>query len=187
MAKNDPLMTRTFRIKKMPSLQLIMIRHAIAEDREEFARTGEPDDKRPLTKGGIRRMERIVVGLKQIVPKIDVVATSPLTRATQTADIIGNAFRVSGAEVIPALLPGAKPEDFASWARNYTRKGVVAAIGHEPYLGSLVTWLIGGKGESRVELKKGGACLIEFDDAVGPGLATMCWLATPRMLRRLGS
>lgn len=182
----EPLMTQTFRIKKMPAMQLLIIRHGVAEDREEFARTGKPDDVRPLTKKGIRGMKRIATGLKEIVPRIDHLATSPLTRATETADIVGEVFGISGTEVIPALLPGAKPEELAAWAQGYARKGIVAVIGHEPYLGSLITWFMGGKGDSRVEMKKGGVCLIEFDEAVGPGTGTLCWLATPRMLRGLG-
>ena len=182
----QPLMTQTFRIKKMPAMQLLIIRHAIAEDREQFASTGKPDDVRPLTKKGIRAMKKIAQGLKEIVPKIDHLATSPLTRATETADIVAEVFGVGGAEVIPALLPGAKPEEFAAWAQGYAHKGVVAAIGHEPYLGSLITWFVGGKGDSRFEVKKGAVCLIEFDGAVAAGAGTLCWLATPKMLRALG-
>jgi phosphohistidine phosphatase len=179
-------MTRTFRIKKMPAMQLLIIRHAIAEDREAFAATGKPDDQRPLTKNGIRRMKQVAKGLKEIVPVINHLATSPLTRATETGDILAEEFGISGTEVIPALLPGAKPEELATWAQGYARKGMVAVIGHEPYLGSLVTWFVGGKGDSRVEFKKGGVCLIEFDETVGFGTGTLCWLATPKMLRGLG-
>jgi phosphohistidine phosphatase len=182
----EPLVTRTFRIKKMPAMQLLIIRHAIAEDREEFAVTGKPDDQRPLTKNGIRRMKQVAKGLKEIVPVINHLATSPLTRATETGDIIAAEYGISGTEVIPALLPGAKPDELAAWAQGYARKGMVAVIGHEPYLGSLVTWFVGGKGDSRIEFKKGAVCLIEFDENVGYGTGTLCWLATPKMLRALG-
>jgi phosphohistidine phosphatase len=183
----EPLLTRTFRIKKMPAMQLLIIRHAIAEDREVFAQTGKPDDHRPLTKKGIRQMKRVAEGLKAIVPEINHIASSPLTRATETADILAKEFGISGTEVIPALLPGAKPEELAAWAQTYARKGMVAVVGHEPYLGALTTWFLGGKGDSRVEFKKGAVCLIEFDEAVGPGMGTLCWLATPKMLRSMGS
>ena len=52
-------------------------------------------------------------------------------------------------------------------------QGVVAIVGHEPQLGRLVTYLIGGVERSGVELKKGGACLIEFEGhpKVGGGMS----------------
>jgi len=67
-------------------MQLLLIRHAIAEDRFEFARTGQSDYYRPLTERGRARMARGATGLRTLVPDIDVLATSPLTRAVQTAE-----------------------------------------------------------------------------------------------------
>lgn len=168
-------------------MQLLVIRHAIAEDRDEFADSGQPDDQRPLTSVGIRRMKKAARGLKEIVGEIDHLATSPLTRAAQTAEIVADVFGTGGAEVIPALVPDARHEDFVAWCDAHHDNNVVAIVGHEPHLSSLTTWLVADRGDSRVELKKGGACLIAFERTPSAGAGTLLWLATPRMLRKLGS
>lgn len=168
-------------------MQLLVIRHAIAEDRDEFAESGQPDDQRPLTKDGIRKMKKAAQGLKEIVGQINHLATSPLTRAAQTAEIVGDVLETGGADVIPALVPDARPEDFVAWCEAHHDKNVIAIVGHEPHLSSLIMWLVAGRGDSRVELKKGGACLIDFESTPAAGAGTLRWLATPRMLRKLGS
>ena len=166
-------------------MDLLVIRHAIAEDRDKFAESGRPDDERPLTGTGRRRMERAARGLGEITDRIDLVATSPLVRAVQTADIIRDVLDAGAAEVAEVLRPQASPEDFERWAAPYADKKLVAIVGHEPHLGSLVTWLIRGRGDSRIELRKGGACLVSFDRAAETGKGTLVWLLTPRVLRKL--
>ena len=92
-------------------MQVLVVRHAIAEQREEFAPTGKDDSQRPLTHDGRRKMRRGAVGLRAVVPAIDVLATSPLLRAVQTAEILAavyngrNMVTVKGALSRPASLP----------------------------------------------------------------------------------
>ena len=62
-------------------MQLLVIRHAIAVEREDFARTGKDDRLRPLTDEGRKKMKQGAKGLRQLAPRIDLLATSPLTRA----------------------------------------------------------------------------------------------------------
>ena len=59
-------------------MRLLIIRHAIAEDRDVWAETGKSDDARPLTDDGARKMTRVAGGLVGAVPKLLAVATSPL-------------------------------------------------------------------------------------------------------------
>jgi phosphohistidine phosphatase SixA len=59
----------------------------------------------------------------------------------------------------------------------------VAVVGHEPHLGTLVTWLLTGVDEARVPLKKGGACLLAFASLPRKGGATLQWALTPALLR----
>lgn len=167
-------------------MELLVVRHAIAEDRDEFAGSGKPDDERPLTDAGRRKMKKVARGLREIVEGIDHLATSPLVRAAQTAEIVSDAFDIGPAEAIPHLSPDARPEDFSRWIAVHSDKEVVAVVGHEPNLSSLVSWLIAGTGASRIELKKGGACLVSFDGEVEAGKGSLTWLMTPRILRQLG-
>jgi phosphohistidine phosphatase len=162
-------------------MQLLLIRHAIAEDRDEFAKTGKSDELRPLTKDGKRKMRANAKGLHRIVGSIDLLAASPLVRAVETAAIVSVAFDDIPVVTVKALEPDAEFDDFVVWL-NEQEGAVIAVVGHEPHLGILVTWLLTGVAEPRVPLKKGGACLLEFEGRLGHGAATLVWSATPRLL-----
>ena len=166
-------------------MQLLVIRHAIAMDRDEFAASGESDDRRPLTTAGAKRMRKAAKGLREIVDGIDLLATSPYVRAVETASIVSDEFGIEPAEVSAALVPDVGFEEFEDWARVFAERNLVAVVGHEPHLSGLVTWLMTGSGDSRVELKKGGACLLDFDSSIRRGSGRLLWLLTPRQLRGL--
>ena len=168
-------------------MELLVIRHAVAEDREVFAATGKDDSLRPLTKEGRWKMERAVRGLRHLLPSLDVVATSPFTRATQTAKIVAAAYRDVHVERLDALTPEGRPRTFLAWLRERGTDDRVAIVGHEPHLGSLVHWfLTGDAAEGRIALRKGGACLLTFDAKPQAGKATLVASLTPAVLRRLG-
>lgn len=166
-------------------MKLLVIRHAIAMDREEFADTGEKDDRRPLTNYGAKRMRKNAKGLRTLVESVDRFATSPLTRAIETAEIVSEVFSIDQAELCAALVPGMALEEFEEWARERTDTKVLAIVGHEPHLGMLVTWMMTGSQDSRIQLKKGGACLLEFESVPRRNSGTLLWLLTPRQLRGL--
>jgi phosphohistidine phosphatase len=163
-------------------MELLIVRHAHAGSREEFAETGQPDDLRPLTKTGVRDMKDVARGLRQILSTIDSVTTSPLVRARQTAEIVADAYDVQIVES-DTLRPDAEAESFVNWARREQKDGVVAIVGHEPHLSGLVAYLIGDAGDARIDLKKGGVCLLEFDGYPERGRGTLRWLLTPSIAR----
>lgn len=166
-------------------MQLLVIRHAIAEERDAHA-TGEDDARRPLTPQGASKMREGVAGLRRLVERIDVIAASPLVRAQQTAAIVTAAFAGSPVKTVTALSPGGDLDALANWLRQQDSASVVAAIGHEPDLGRLVTWLMTGLEESRVEMKKGGMCLLDVSAPAGARSATLQWALKPSQLRRMG-
>ena len=166
-------------------MKLVVIRHAIAMEREEFASTGQSDDLRPLTDEGREKMKRHAAALVELVPKIDLLATSPLVRARQTAEIVARAYHIKVSDLTEALVPDAAFSTFTKWLTPHQDKEVVAVVGHEPHLSTLVTWLMAGLDESRVDLKKGGVCLLEIDGRPHRAAATLRWLLTPRQLARL--
>ena len=167
-------------------MELLVIRHGVAEEREEFAATGKDDSLRPLTKEGRWKMERGARALRHAIPSLNVIATSPFTRAAQTAKIVAAAYDDVGIERLDALTPEGKPQAFLTWLRERDADDRVAAVGHEPHLGSLVYWLLTGEAvEGRIAMKKGGACLLELDTRSRAGKATLLWSLTPSILRRL--
>lgn len=167
-------------------MQLLVIRHGLAGDKEEFARTGMDDSLRPLTAEGKREMVLVAKGLKVAARDIDVLASSPLVRAKQTAAIVAEAYRIEHVEEVDALAPDAPPEKVLRWLRARGNDEVVAVVGHEPQLGVLVTWLLSGQRETRIVLKKGGACRVDFASSPAAGRGVLRWLMTPVQLRALG-
>ena len=170
----------------LPTMELLVIRHGVAEEREAFAETGEDDSLRPLTKEGRWKMEQVAKGLRRTLPSLDLIATSPFKRAEQTAKIVADSYRKAEIERLDALTPDARPQAFMSWLRERESGDRVAAVGHEPHLGLLVSWMLTGEAiEGRIALRKGGACLVEFDDRPRAGKARLVWSLPPSILRRI--
>src|SRR2546423_8524330 len=96
-------------------MRLMVVRHAIAEDREVYARTHTDDAGRPLTSEGRRKMERVALGLKELVPALDLLAASPFKRAVDTAEIIAAAYGEVRVERVAELAPGAGIDRGLGW------------------------------------------------------------------------
>jgi phosphohistidine phosphatase len=161
-------------------MQLLVIRHAIAVDRDE---TKVPDAERALTAKGEKRMKKAAAALKELVPSLDLIATSALTRARQTAAIVSRHYSIEP-HVIGELAPGAPLGRLLEWVAAQAANQL-AIVGHEDGLSTFVSWLISARPESHLMLKKGGACLVKLPGKIEPGAATLEWLLTPKQLRQL--
>jgi phosphohistidine phosphatase len=166
-------------------MQLLVIRHGIAEDPSAVAK-GQDDSGPPLSKEGKKMMKRVAAGLRELVDEIDVIGASPLLRAQQTAKIVAKAYDDLPVATVDDLLPESDPPALMDWLRQQSTADVVAIVGHQPNLGLVVTWLMSGVKASRVDLTKGGTCLLEFSESVSAGNGTLQWLLTPSLLRRIG-
>ena len=167
-------------------MKLLIVRHGAAGDREEWERTGKDDSLRPLTPKGRKEVRKAAAGLVALVPALDFIATSPWTRAAQTAEIVNKEYGVD-LEEVEQLTSDHRPEELRTWLERQRGREAVALVGHEPHLGLLVGYLLTGKSSSVVDLKKGGACLIEMEDPAHAGTGCLEWLMTDRELRRLGA
>ncbi len=159
-----------------------LVRHAIAGARGPLW----PDDtKRPVTPRGVKRMAQAVRGLRAFGVHVDVVMTSPLVRARQTADLLVEGLRHTPDLVIePALGPGVATARLgAVLTASLSGRAAVALVGHEPALGRFAAWLIGAR--APVPFKKGGVGRIDLAHGVREGSGQLIWLATPKMLRAL--
>jgi phosphohistidine phosphatase len=166
-------------------MDLLVVRHAIAEDRETFAESCQDDALRPTTAEGRRKFERGARGLRRLVPTVDVLATSPLVRAIQTGDILQRVYRLEDAARLRELAPDADPGALLSWLRRHPRQATIAVVGHEPHLSRLIEHLLTGRSSGFVDLKKGGACLLGFEGEPGPPRGALRWLLTASQLRQL--
>jgi len=167
-------------------LKLLLLRHALAADRAAFAATGKEDRLRPLTDDGRKKMRKIGEALAGLLPEISLIATSPYLRALESAEILaracpGRPVLSELAELAPAGGPGGR----LRCLRRQKSRPLVAFVGHEPNLSQLAGWLLAGKEKSFLELRKGGACLLEFTGRLAPANATLLWHLTAAQLRSL--
>jgi phosphohistidine phosphatase len=164
---------------------LLLIRHGIAEEAEIAAAAGIPDHLRPLTAKGKKRMRRIAVALADMMPELELIASSPLRRAMQTAEILAEARGKTPLVQTDALAPGAPPEAILEFLHHRRVHGPLALVGHEPDLGQWAGWALCGEARSFMQFKKGGAALLHFPGLPAPGRAELGWLLTPEQLREL--
>ena len=161
--------------------ELYLVRHGIAAER---GKEWPDDSKRPLTHKGIARMREVASGLKDLEVSFDLILTSPLVRARQTADLLHQGLGGSiPLEETAQLAPGGRPADLIELLRTKKKIDRVALVGHEPDLGQLAAFLIGAR--APLVFKKGGVCRIDFEKfpPVPPG--HLVWFALPKMLRAL--
>jgi len=165
-------------------MDLYLVRHAIAEDRDPVQ---WPDDgDRPLSPRGIERFELEARGLATVVPAVDIVLASPFVRAWHTAEIL---TKEAGwpAPVRSDALRSERTADESLAAIDAARDaGTIAAVGHEPNLSELASLCVLGTIDLPVELKKGAVLALTFEGAVAPGRAYLRWLLPPKALRSLG-
>lgn len=166
-------------------MDLLIIRHAPAEDRDQFALTGQADDLRPLTERGIERMQLAARGLMTLALPIERLIVSPLTRAQQTAEILAPALEIRKFDTEAILSPEATIDSVIDWLRKQPRVDGMALVGHEPNLGQLAETLIHGRSSGNMPLKKGSAMLIRFTDAIAAGQGQLIWFLPPGVLRAL--
>ena len=168
-------------------MDVLIIRHAIAQERERFAEShpGEEDGARPLTGRGRKRMRVAARGLCRVSPPVGLLASSPLVRAVQTADIVEACFGGVKRVVVGQLAAEQPVTALLKWLQAQRPDLAVALVGHEPQLSTFAGWMCTGLQESFVQLKKGGACLLRFKTDVKPGRATLLWSLAPAQLRAL--
>lgn len=166
-------------------MDLLIVRHAIAFPRN--AKRWPDDGERPLTAAGIRRARRAAAGLKRMVKRPDVVLTSPLVRARDTARIFSQAAHWPEAAECEALAPqGGLDEVLEAVRRHGAKVECVALVGHQPHLGRLLAHCLRGNTRAEAfELKKSAVACLQFEAAPGAGRALLTALLPPRALRRL--
>ena len=167
-------------------MRLILIRHGIAEELESSSK--KDDALRALTAIGRRKMKGAAKGLRALYPTIDVLATSPLKRAVQTAKIIYAAYGDKPQFVELDLLSGGQsPQMIVTWLKhNDLDAATIALVGHEPDLSRWAGWFVTGHEKGIVAMKKGSACAIDFSRMVGAGKGMIGGMYGSRALRKLG-
>jgi phosphohistidine phosphatase len=163
---------------------LYVMRHGLAVSRGSVRFSD--DARRPLVPEGKEKMREIGEGLKRMGFEVDWIVTSPLVRAVETAGIIGESLASSApVDVCEAMQPGGSPEDVIAFLAKRPSRTRVLVVGHEPDLSELAARLIGAGSHANLTFKKGGCCMISFDEFPPKGPGQLVWWLTPRLLRKL--
>jgi phosphohistidine phosphatase len=167
-------------------MKLYIIRHAIAV---EAGTPGyEEDNQRVLTEKGTKRMVKIAQGLKALEERMDLILTSPYLRAVQTANILRKVFKLKKDKVIETghLAPMGYADHLVNEINEkYADVEMIALVGHEPSLSTLVSVLIAGEPDLSLSLKKGGVCRLSVGGLQYGRCASLDWLLSPSQLVEL--
>jgi len=165
-------------------MKLYLVRHGIAVD-HGVAGFGEED--RPLTREGIEKLSRSASGLRNLDCAPEIILTSPLTRARQTAEILQAALAPAASlEICEALSPSGRRNRVYEEISKRGDGSILMLVGHQPSLGEIAAEIAWGTSQNYIEIKKGGACALDCDLTGGIPRGSLLWLLTPSVLRSIG-
>jgi phosphohistidine phosphatase len=161
-------------------IELYVVRHGIAVP---SGTSDIPNNDRPLTPTGRKRMRQIGRGLRRLGIQPDRIVTSPLPRARETAEIVARALGISDRlEDSESLHADREAAEIRGWVLSRTEDRLMI-VGHNPGLSELLGLLIGLTEPWLCELRKGAVAALS---ARAHGGFTIDWIAPPRLLRLLG-
>ena len=167
-------------------MDVYVLRHGVADERDY--RKYPDDDLRPLIPEGIDKLTRQAKGLKAAGLSLDLVISSPLVRAVQTAEVIMAGLEIaSELAYSEALVPEAHPylllEELANKHSGVER---VMVVGHEPHMSSFVSMVVSGDQGGFIHLKKGALCKLRIPRLDGVKSGWLEWLMTPDQMIKMG-
>lgn len=161
-------------------MKLYLVRHGIAVDHVggEIA----TDFDRPLTPEGVAETDLVATALRKLGVKPELLVSSPLVRAIQTAEIFRKVLDSrEEIKICPALQPGGHPAElFKSLGK--TRANEIMFFGHEPDMGELAAKLIQAGADFHLPFKKAGVCRIDVSQ-LPPAGGVMKWFITPKIAK----
>ncbi len=169
-------------------MNLYLLRHGIAVSNDDPENM--PDNDRPLSAKGIKRMRKAAKGMRRLGIPFDSVLTSPLVRARQTAEVVAQALGLGDhLEDLSTLIPGNSLSDLWSSLTPYQDREHLLLVGHEPLLSTVLSYLLthDERRSIAVDFKKGGLCRVEITALPPNKAATLHWLLTPKQLRALAA
>jgi phosphohistidine phosphatase len=172
-------------------IELYLMRHGIAADLGEGGVFKDAD--RPLTLEGRARIKQAAEGIRELALKFNLILTSPLLRARQTAEAVAEVLDLQHKiKILDSLAPGrAFVESEGKHAEIFLELGAyqfdrALLVGHMPDLSELASLLLTGNRNLNIEFKKGSICAIEVASLPPRGPGLLRWLMAPKHLRLLG-
>ena len=155
-------------------MRLYFLRHGIADWPQWDM---DRDHERPLNDEGVKKMKAEARAIAQLDLGLNVILSSPYTRAWQTADIVAEHLMLELREE-PLLAPGFNLDRLREILSRHADKNVLMLVGHEPGFSLTIGELIGG---GRIEMKKGGLARVDLD-SIEALQGQLVWLLTSKVL-----
>lgn len=152
-------------------MHIYFLRHGEAD----WPNWNKPDDERPLTERGKKEMKKIAGFLERLDLSLDHVVTSPLPRATQTAEPVAKRFDLQIKED-KLLEPGFGTSELKCLVQKYPGEEILV-VGHEPDFTETISALTGAS----VKLSKAGLALVDLDLKKMHG--RLLWLIPPKIAK----
>ncbi len=156
-------------------MQLYFLRHGEAD----WPNWTKADDERPLTDSGKKEVRQVAKFLDRLKVRPDLIVSSPLPRASQTAKIAAECFKVKLRED-ESLAPGFGMSGLRTLLTRHHSK-VVMLVGHEPDFTTVISGLTGAS----LKLSKAGVALLDVDPDSEEG--RLLWLFPPKFARKAKS
>ena len=150
-------------------MELYFLRHGEAD----WPDWKKSDDERPLTKHGKKEMREVATFLKRVKARPGLIVTSPLPRASQTAEIAGERLKIKCRED-KLLAPGFSREALERLLKKYPEESLMI-VGHEPDFTGVISELTG----ATLKLSKSGTALVELNRSWRNG--RLLWLLPPKV------
>jgi phosphohistidine phosphatase len=150
-------------------MDLYFLRHGEAD----WPNWKKDDDERPLTKRGKKEMHAVAKFLKRVKAGPDLIVTSPLPRASQTAELAAEHLKVKCRED-RLLAPGFGRSELERLMKKYPEEALMI-VGHEPDFTEVISELTGAS----LKLSKAGVALVELNRSWRDG--RLLWLFPPKI------
>ena len=166
-------------------MKLYMVRHGIALDIGEQGVTRDFD--RPLSESGQRKTAAAGRGLRAMGCRPDVIGSSPLVRAWQTAECLRAVYdEPPELEVCDFMAPGGSPVDLVTWCNTHPPQSTLMLVGHMPDVAWHTHELLVEEDRQPLPFKKAAVACIAFPDRARIEGGRLEWFKQPRTLREAG-
>ena len=165
-------------------MDIYILRHGKAEERSQNITS---DSKRRLTEVGKKELEYIGKAIKNLDIEFDLVVSSPLVRAKQTADIILKHVKIKKKSILvwDELKPEISVETTLKKLSRINSSSSILLIGHEPHLSNLISNIISNSDNVDISLKKGGFAHIKGLPEKSGVYGSLRSVMTPKQLKKL--
>jgi phosphohistidine phosphatase len=162
-------------------MDLYLLRHGIAEE----GQAGANDANRALTAEGRRKLRQVLTAACDAKVSLDLILSSPLKRALQTAEVARKTLKYKGDIVkTRSLEPGASVQQVWDEIRDHRDKSFLMMVGHNPLFSQLAAYLLGSP-DIQVDFKKGGLMKISFEHFPPVPRGVLCWYITAKAVSKL--